>query len=144
MRAGLETFFERAADTLLNQSGLDPEELTTSFLMKEIATGTVVASGLAVPHALIEGQGRFHLLIARCRDGIFFPGQEERVHTIFLVLRSSDERTFHLRALSAIAQIVQDPTFAKKWLMAWGRDALRRIVLEANRWRYPELEAPLV
>ncbi|NQT32778.1 MAG: PTS sugar transporter subunit IIA, partial [Candidatus Omnitrophica bacterium] len=46
-----------------------------------------------------------------------------------------DERNFHLRALSAIAQIVQDPRFEKKWMKARSKEALRDIVLLGKRKR---------
>jgi hypothetical protein len=46
-----------------------------------------------------------------------------------------DERNFHLRALSAIAQIVQEPHFEEKWMAAEGEEELRDIVLLGERRR---------
>lgn len=135
----LEEFFRLAAATFHDQAVVDPNELTEALLNREATTSTVIAPGLAVPHMLIGGRGRFHMLMARCREGIHFPGEPDDVHALFLLLRSNDERTFHLRALSAIAQIVQDSAFEDKWLTAWGPEELRRIVLDADRRRYPEL-----
>lgn len=137
-RMSAEGFFELAAAALAPQIGLSREALTERFLDREATSSTVIAPGLAIPHVLIDGTGHFHLLIARCREGIPFPGQREEVHALFVLVRSSDERNFHLRALAAVAQIVQDPGFETKWLTAGGPEALRQIVLDAERRRYPE------
>ncbi|WP_435548967.1 hypothetical protein [Desulfobacterium sp. N47] len=48
---------------------------------------------------------------------------------------TGDERNFHLRALSAIAQIVQDPYFENKRLKAKDEKSLRNIILHAKRKR---------
>jgi hypothetical protein len=40
-----------------------------------------------------------------------------------------DEREFHLRALSTIAEIVQDTRFEKKWMRARSESALRDVIL---------------
>ena len=64
-----------------------------------------------------------------------FPNISEPVYTIFALAGSSDERNFHLRALAAIAQIVQDKNFDKDWLKAKTVDQLRNILLLAERQR---------
>lgn len=137
-RLSVEEFFRLAAATLAAEVGLSPEALTERFLDRETASSTVIAPGLAIPHVLLDAPGQFHLLIARCRQGIAFPGQREDVHAVFVLVRSPDERNFHLRALAAVAQVVQDPAFEAQWLVADGPEALRKIVLEAERRRYPE------
>jgi len=58
-----------------------------------------------------------------------------QVHAIFVIADSKDERNFHLYSLSAIAQIVQDPQFEKRWTVARSTDALRDIVLLGQRRR---------
>jgi Kef-type K+ transport system membrane component KefB/Trk K+ transport system NAD-binding subunit/mannitol/fructose-specific phosphotransferase system IIA component (Ntr-type) len=133
-------FFQLAAFSLADLPDADPDALTESLLDREELNSSVIAPGLAVPHALIDGERRFRMLIARSRDGIRFPSQEETVHAVFLLLRTQDERTFHLRALSAIAQVVQDADFEEKWMTARNSEDLRSIILSATRRRFPEFE----
>ena len=90
-------------------------------------------SGLAIPHVVVEGREEFEILVARSRDGIRFPGQRERVHAVFVLVGSDDEHTFHLRALAAIARIVQWPEFEARWLTARDAEALRVLLLRASR-----------
>jgi mannitol/fructose-specific phosphotransferase system IIA component (Ntr-type) len=58
------------------------------------------------------------------------------VHAVFVLAGTPDQRTFHLRALSAITQIVHDPGFAARWGDAEGARALRAILLSADRRRF--------
>jgi len=116
---------------------MEAEALQRRFLEREALSSTVVFPGVAIPHVIVEGHGRFELVVARCREGLRFPDQPERVHAVFVLARSEDERTFHLQALSAIAQILQREDFEQAWLMAPDAEALRRLLLESERRRLP-------
>ena len=98
-------------------------------------SSTVLTENLAIPHIIIDGEKKFNLLLARCKDGIFFSKEAPKIQIVFVIYGTKDERNFHLQALAAIAQIVQDPNFEKKWLTAKSEEALRDIVLLADRRR---------
>ncbi|MCK4527856.1 PTS sugar transporter subunit IIA, partial [candidate division WOR-3 bacterium] len=57
------------------------------------------------------------------------------VNTVFVLVGTKDERNFHLRALAAIAQIVQDSHFENRWLAAKSEESLRDTVLLGKRRR---------
>jgi len=67
--------------------------------------------------------------------GIAFSDDAPNVQAAFVLAGSRDERNFHLRALAAIAQIVQSPDFRKRWLGARGHQSLRDAVLLGPRQR---------
>ncbi len=48
-----------------------------------------------------------------------------------------DERTFHLQAISALAQIIHDKNFLKQWLNAKDVNALKDVVFLGKRQRHP-------
>jgi mannitol/fructose-specific phosphotransferase system IIA component (Ntr-type) len=131
---------EIAIASLALQSDVEPAVLADAFLRRERMSSSILAPGLAIPHVLVDGEDQFHLLVARSRGGVTFPGQEEAVHSIFLIIRSADERAMHLKSLAAIAQTVQDPSFDERWLTAWGAEEIRRILLVAERRRFHEFE----
>ena len=54
---------------------------------------------------------------------------------VFVITGTKDERTFHLRALASIAQIVQNPNFEKKWMQAKNTEELRDLILLGERKR---------
>ena len=130
-------FFEIAASLLSANLDADKESLARLFVQSETWSSTVVAPGLAIPHILLTGNHPFGMLVARSRRGIYFPGQDDPVHIIFVLVSTRAERNFHLRALSAIAQIALDESFEKKWMTAGNVEELREMILGADRRRYP-------
>ncbi len=130
-----EQMLSQAADALADRLGRDPQELVTLFKAREDLSSTVIQPGLAVPHIIVEGQGQFEILLVRCKGGMQFPDQCEPVHTAFILVGSPDERNYHLRALMAIAHIVQEHGFVKRWLDAPNSEHLRDIVLLSDRQR---------
>ncbi|MBN2711837.1 MAG: PTS sugar transporter subunit IIA, partial [Planctomycetes bacterium] len=73
----------------------------------------------------------------RCKGGIVFSELNAPVKTAFALLGSPDERNFHLKALVAIAHIVQEPDFERRWLEARNIDQLRDVILLSRRRRIP-------
>jgi amino acid transporter/mannitol/fructose-specific phosphotransferase system IIA component (Ntr-type) len=132
----LGEFFTIVAEKLALRLGIDTKRILDSFITRENESTTVLRPGLAIPHITIDGDHKFDLVIARCEAGILFEEDAEPVYAAFILVGTSDERNFHLRALSAIAQIVQDPDFDKNWLRARSIEQLRDIVSLAKRHRH--------
>jgi len=130
-----EEMFRRAAQVLSPRLGLEAEQLFQLFRQRERQTSTVIQPGLAIPHIVVDGQGLFEILLVRCRDGVRFPGQDQPVQVVFMLVGSADERNYHLQALMAIAHITQEPQFLERWLRAPGEEHLRDIVLLSGRRR---------
>ena len=131
----LDEFFRQAADVMSQQLKLNSLDLFNLFVQREKETSTVLNPDLAIPHIIIDGEKTFEILLVRARQGIRFSDEYPEVHTVFVLVGTRDERNFHLRVLSAIAQIVQDPAFGKKWMVARNERALRDIVLLGVRKR---------
>ena len=64
-----------------------------------------------------------------------FYDRQPHVHTAFVLIGTSDERNYHLRALMAIAQIAQETGFELKWLAASSVEEMRNILLLSGRKR---------
>jgi len=130
-----EELFDRAADLLANRLGLSAEELRAKFHGREAETSTVVQPGLAIPHVVVDGTQLFDILPVRCREGVIFDVNEPPVTTAFILIGSPDERNYHLRALMAIAHIVQEEGFVRRWLAAGTSEHLRDLLLLSGRPR---------
>lgn len=128
-------FFDTVAKKISVRLGTKPSVIFRSLLDREEQSSTVLSPGLAIPHIIVEGEHTFVLLLARCKEGIVFPGKDGKVRMVFVIAGTQDERNFHLRALSSIAQIIQSPGFEKKWLRARSKEALRDLVLLGKRNR---------
>ena len=131
----VKAFFKTIADAMSSRVKVKPTVLFDLLMEREKESSTAISRGLAIPHIIIEGEHKFAILLARCREGIRFSESAPMVYAVFVLAGTRDERNFHLQALSAIAQIVQNPNFEKKWLRAKGENALRDMVLKANRKR---------
>jgi len=131
----LEEFFKRIADAMSPRLGIETDELFKLLVEREKQSSTVLRPDLAIPHVVIPGEHTFDILLARCREGIFFSEKEPKVHAVFVIMGTKDERNFHLHALAAIAQIVRDPHFEEKWNGAKTKEVLRDIILLGERRR---------
>ncbi len=134
----LREFFRIVAKKLAKRLNINERQLLDSLTAREKETTTVIRPGLAIPHITIEGKHKFELIMTRCEAGINFTEELPPVYAAFILIGSPDERNFHLRALSAIAQIVQDIDFDKDWLRAKNIEELRDIILLAKRHRKKE------
>jgi amino acid transporter/mannitol/fructose-specific phosphotransferase system IIA component (Ntr-type) len=130
-----DELFQQLAEVLSPRLRESPENLLELFQARENESSTVIESGLAIPHIIIEGEHIFELVLVRCREGISFAAAPKPVHTAFVLLGSADERNYHLRALVAIAHVVQEQGFKQRWMEAQNIDQLRDIVLLSNRKR---------
>jgi len=111
------------------------ETIHTLLMKREDESTTVIHKGLAIPHIIVEGTERFDIAVIRSREGIDFHKESGPVHVVFALAGSQDERNFHLLALMAIAQIVQNTDFIASWLKARNVEELRNIILLAERVR---------
>jgi len=127
--------FDRIARLLSPKLNIAHEELLKLFLDREKQSSTIIRPGLAIPHIIVPGEHLFEILLVRCCQGIRFPDVEEPINTMFILAGSLDERNYHLRALMAIAQVVQETEFEKRWLCARDIRGLRDIILLSGRKR---------
>ncbi len=127
--------FHRVGELLGPALNLSPAHMEQLLLKREREASTVVQTGIAIPHIVVEGAGVFHLALVRCRDGAVFSDLQEPVHVMFVIAGSPDERNFHLRALMAIAHVAQSADFMERWMDAPSAERLRDIVLLARRTR---------
>jgi len=132
----MEEFFKKASSVLARETGAAETLIYEFLLRREKESSTVIGPGLAIPHVVIDGGRKFGILLARCAGGISFPGVGSKVHVVFMLIGSKDERNFHLRALAAIAEIAQGKDFDRRWMSARNTRELRDIILLAERKRF--------
>jgi len=132
----LEDFFQLVAKEISGRLNIDSSVIFDLLMDREKESSTVISPTLAIPHIVIEGEGIFDIVLVRSRKGIVFSKDAPAIHAVFVLIGTKDERNFHLRALSSIAQIIQDVHFEKKWMRAKSKEALRDIVLLGKRHRH--------
>jgi len=128
--------FRMIADAFSERIGAPADDLLEQLYERERLSSTLIAPGLAIPHLLLEGKNTFHLIIVRARQGVNMGAAGQPAYTLFALAGTADMRRLHLRSLSAIAQIVQDPDFERNWMEAAGPEGLRRLLLQTKRKRF--------
>jgi amino acid transporter/mannitol/fructose-specific phosphotransferase system IIA component (Ntr-type) len=131
----MKTFFRVTAGKLAEDMDEGPDYFYRLLMEREKESSTVIHEGLAIPHIITAGKNEFKIILARCKEGVIFEDADKPVQIIFVLAGSKDERNFHLRVLSAIAQIVQSEKFKKLWLQAKNAEELRDVILLAERTR---------
>ena len=127
--------FKMISAAFSKRVGVDEKTLYDLFMDREKLGSTAIAPGLAIPHVISEEVKEFDIILIRSKKGIMFPDTSKPINTLFVLTGPSDERNFYLRALAAIAQIVQDKNFDKNWTKAKNIEELREIILSAERKR---------
>ncbi|MEA2081322.1 MAG: PTS sugar transporter subunit IIA, partial [Elusimicrobiota bacterium] len=133
-------FFKDISSRFAQILGRDAGELYGQFIEREKISATVIKKGLAIPHIIIDGKNIFAMILVRARKGVIFSGSAEPVKTLFAIVASGDERNFYLRALMAIAEIVQEKDFEQKWCAAASKADLEDVILLASRKREEVLD----
>jgi amino acid transporter/mannitol/fructose-specific phosphotransferase system IIA component (Ntr-type) len=127
--------FEAAARELAQKVGLTADGLAAMLGMREGISTTVIRPGLAIPHVIHDGIESVQIVVVRSREGVVFVEGQPPVHIIFVLAASPSERNFYLKALMAIAEIAQEPDFDRRWMRASNSEALREVLLAAERRR---------
>ena len=123
----------RTSDHLASQSGI----LADLLIRREETSSTVLTPYVAIPHLMIDGKYIFELIIVKATHGVQFPGNAApQVKAIFFLFGTADQRNLHLKSLAAIAQIIQSPTFEKRWEKADTPEKIRDLLLIAKRNRH--------
>jgi len=133
--ADYEEFFKSVAYHMSEHLHTSADSLYAQLVEREKESTTAISPGLAIPHVIIQGEGKFDILLARCKRGITFQESGPPVHTVFVLLGTRDERNFHLKSLMWIAQIARAPKFTERWMNARDEEELRNIILLAARDR---------
>lgn len=114
----------------------DAAAVADELIAREAISGTVLTPAVAIPHLMVAGTDVFELIIVKAPQGIFFSDEAPQVHAVFFIFGSADRRNRHLRALAAIAQIIQNPMFERRWDKTDTPEQLRDMLLLAKRRRH--------
>ena len=113
---------------------LSSEQIRARFVEREEQGSCVLTPFVAIPHIIVDGEGLFKIMLVRSREGISFE-DDASIKAFFVIAGSRDMRNFHLKALAAIAHIVQHPEFEMRWSSAKNENQLRDILLLSDRVR---------
>jgi len=89
------------------------EEAYAAVMEREKAASTVLAPGIAVPHARLEALDSLAVAVATSQQGVDFGDDSGPVKLIILVLAPKANPALYLQAVSSLAGICADPATAQ-------------------------------
>jgi amino acid transporter/mannitol/fructose-specific phosphotransferase system IIA component (Ntr-type) len=133
-------FFTIVARKAEEKWGVEKQEVEMGLETREEEASTRIYNGIAVPHAILHVPMKEDpvLVLARNRKGIRWKEGDEDVKAAFVLLGTPETRGPQLRALMAIAQILKESKFIKKWMNIEESKELRSFFLLDKRKRYSE------
>jgi amino acid transporter/mannitol/fructose-specific phosphotransferase system IIA component (Ntr-type) len=132
--AGQEDLLDAVSVVLEVELANSAEDIRERFIEREEQGSCVLTPFVAIPHIIVDGEGLFKIMLVRSREGIEFE-TDTSVKAFFVIAGSKDMRHLHLKALAAIAHIVQHPEFEKRWATAKNEAQLKDILLLSERVR---------
>ncbi len=131
----VEELFKKIAAAFAIKVKTPYDVLLQKLWKREESSTTALDPRLAIPHIVLEEDDNFYIVVARIHKGVWFSDETPSIKTVFSLAGGKNERNFHLKALMAIAQIVQSENFEKRWQAALNEEELRHIILLSERKR---------
>jgi len=127
----VEIVFKKASDIMSKHlKSISSPEIFDRLVEREKKSSTALSPFFALPHIVVEGKDKFQMVIVRSQKGIHFSDQNIKVHALFFLVGSMDQRHFHLVVISALARLVQSSDFEKTWLNIRSLKELRKFLLK--------------
>ena len=123
-RQALHTVAEAAAQSL----GLSETRIMDALLEREALGATGLGSGVAVPHARIDGVDQVTALFVRLDTPVAYGAVDDQpVDLIFALFAPPREGADHLRALAAVSRALRSPEMRERLRQAKTTDAIRAL-----------------
>ena len=123
-----ESIRELVAGHDWNQYGVSNGELIAAVEEREAAAQTVVAEDLAIPHASIEWDGDFQVVLGRSRSGVPFGAKGETVRLVVLLVTGKQQAARHLQVLAALAEVIKATEFRNALISAANTVAISKLL----------------
>ncbi|WP_374597175.1 PTS sugar transporter subunit IIA [Brevundimonas sp.] len=126
-RQALHTVAETAARAL----GIDEAAVLHALLEREALGSTGLGSGVALPHARIEGLDRVVAVFVRLDTPVAYEAVDDRpVDLIFALFAPPTDGAGHLRALAAASRALRSAEMRQRLRQAKTTDAVRALFVQ--------------
>ncbi len=130
------------------EHSISPDGVMTAIEEREATAQTIIASDLAMPHAIIDWVGDYCVVFGRSREGVAYRATGDKLHLVVLVLVGQNNHVRHLEVLAVVAELLNDEGFRRSLVCAKAADDIRGLLTERCRHRRPEqlpkVELPLM
>jgi PTS system nitrogen regulatory IIA component len=118
------------ADAAAKALGMSDSRVMDALLEREALGSTGLGSGVAVPHARIEGMNRVCAVFVRLDTPIAWGAMDDRpVDLLFGLFAPPSDGAEHLRALAAVSRAMRSPEMREQLRQARTVDAVRALFI---------------
>ena len=126
-RQALHVVAEAAAQAM----GMDENRVIDALLEREALSSTGLGSGVAVPHARIEGLTQVRAVFVRLDTPVAYGSVDDRpVDLLFALFAPPRDGAEHLRALAAVSRAMRSPELREKLRQARTLDAVHALFVK--------------
>jgi len=126
-RQALHVVAETAAQAL----GMDENRVMDALLEREALSSTGLGSGVAVPHARLEGLSQVRAVFVRLDAPVAYGAVDDRpVDLLFALFAPPRDGAEHLRALAAVSRAMRSPELREKLRQARTLDAVHALFVK--------------
>ena len=83
-----DELFKKVADALAEKMEIESGVIDQKLQEREQESPTEISKTLAIPHIIVDGEKVFTILMARCRDGVYFSESAPNITTVFVLAGS--------------------------------------------------------
>lgn len=129
--SGKKQALQEIAHRAVEVYGLDGRAVVDGLLAREKLGSTAMGSGVAIPHARLEGLDRIVAVFARlCKPVDFEAADEQGVDLIFALFAPQDAGADHLRALAKVSRLMRNRDICAKLRASDNAEALYAMMTE--------------
>lgn len=120
-----------AAEAAAHALGMDEARVMEALMEREALGSTGLGSGVAVPHARLEGMDRVRAVFVRLDNPVAWGAVDDRpVDLVFGLFAPPSDGAGHLRALAAVSRALRSPEMREQLRQARTIDAVRALFLK--------------
>lgn len=113
--------------------GVSSDTVLTAVEEREAAAQTIVDEGLAMPHAVLDWDGEFRILLGRSRRGIDYGGPDRGfIHLIALIVVGRQRPALHLELLAGMAELLKSSEFRQALVDAPDTTSIELLLLSRS------------
>jgi len=115
------------------QAALTPRDLLSAVMDRERLGTTGIGSGVAIPHARVEGLTRMSAAFARLETPIEYEAVDDRpVDLVVMLLAPENAGAEHLRALARVSRLLRREETRTRLRAAPSAESLYSLLVEAQ------------
>lgn len=124
----VEAIRELVAVGQWEQEKLEPDDVVQAVEEREATAQTVVAPGLALPHAVLQTWRGFRIVLGRSREGVNFGPPSGPIRLIVLLVVGKDLEKSHLEILAMLAELLNDESLRQSIAGTQDADSIKRLL----------------